>query len=339
MRALVQTGFGPTDVLKVQERPEPVAGAGQVRVKVHACGLNYAEVQARVGFYPDAPKPPAVLGYEFAGEVESLGEGAEGIEVGQRVMGGVRFGGFAELVATDVANIIALPQNFSYEQGAAVPVAYGTAYGALVLGANLQPGEKVLIHAAAGGVGIAATQLARHIGAEIFGTASAAKHDAIKAQGVVHAIDYHSEDVVQAVRKIVGDGGLDVVLDPRGGRAFKQSYGLLRAGGRLVAYGVSSILSGERRNLLKAAKLMLQMPRFSTLRLMKESKSVIGINMLRYWDEHGSLEKLVKPLTQLMDDGVINPVIAGTYPLEHAAEGHKMIQEGRNIGKVVLTVA
>lgn len=336
MKALVQTGNGGTDVLQVKDWPVPSVGRDEVRIKVRACGLNYADLQARVGLYPDAPKPPAVMGYEVAGEIELVGERVRGLEVGQRVIAGTRFGGFAELAVTESKNVIPLPDKLSFDQGAAIPVAYCTAYAAIVKGANVQPGERVLIHAAAGGVGVAATQLATHIGAEIFGTASSFKHDAIRAQGVKHPIDYRSCDVTDSVLEITGGVGLDVILDPRGGQAFKQSYKLLRSGGRLVPYGVNQVLSGERRNLAKAAKVMLQMPRFNAVRLMSDCKSVIGINMLRYWDDHGSLEKLIEPLKTLIDEQTVKPLVADSFSFDDAADAHHYIQERKNIGKVVL---
>ncbi len=184
MKAVVLTGAGGYDVLQVQERPDPPVGPGEVRIAVKAAGINFADTMARVGLYPDAPKPPCVLGYEVAGEVESVGEGVEGRAVGDRVVAGTRFGGQAELVTVAASQAWPLPEALSFEQGAAFPVNYGTAYAALVVMGGLREGDRVLIHAAAGGVGISATQIARNIGAEIFGTASASKHEAIEAQGV-----------------------------------------------------------------------------------------------------------------------------------------------------------
>src|SRR5436190_16939183 len=178
MRAVVITQNGPPEVLEVQERPDPPVGRGQVRVAVKAAGINFADTMARVGLYPDAPKTPCVLGYEFAGEVESVGDGVEGWSAGDRVMGGSRFGGQQELVVVDPEHLLSLPDRLTFEQGAAFPVNYGTAYAAMVIMGSLREGDRVLIHAAAGGVGISATQIAKAIGAEIYGTASPAKHDA-----------------------------------------------------------------------------------------------------------------------------------------------------------------
>ena len=202
MKAVVLTGTGGPEVLQVQERPDPVAAPGQVRIAVKAAGINFADTMARVGLYPDAPKPPCVLGYEVAGEVESVGDGVTEWKVGDRVMAGTRFGGQAEMVAVDAEQVLAMPERLSFEQAAAFPVNYATAYAALILMGGLREGDRALIHAAAGGVGISATQIAKREGAEIFGTSSPSKHDAIRAQGVAHAIDYRSQDFEAEVMRI-----------------------------------------------------------------------------------------------------------------------------------------
>src|SRR3954454_24702190 len=161
MRAVVITQTGPPEVLQVQERPDPPVGRGEVRIAVKAAGINFADTMARVGLYPDAPKLPCVVGYEVAGEVESVGDGVEGHKVGARVVAGTRFNGHAELVTVPADQVIPLPKQMSFEEGAAFPVNYGTAYAALVIMGGLKAGERVLIHAAAGGVGISATQIAK----------------------------------------------------------------------------------------------------------------------------------------------------------------------------------
>ena len=336
MRALVMTKHGPPDdALAVQERPDPPVGAGQVRIRVHAAGLNFADVMARVGLYPDAPKPPTVMGYEAAGEIESVGSGADGFQPGQRVVAGTRFNGFAELATADVQNVIPIPESMSFEEAAAVPVVFGTAYVAVALLAGVRRGETVLVHAAAGGVGIAALQILRDRGAEVIGTASAAKHDAVRAQGAAHVIDYRTEDVGQEVTRITGGRGVDVVLDALG--SFRESYGLLRPGGRLVMYGASQLLTGDRRNVIKALRAVATMPRFNAMKLMNQNKSVMGLNLLHWWDDRGSLEEMIGPLVELIERGVIRPVVAETFPFERAADAHRYIQERRNVGKVVLT--
>jgi NADPH:quinone reductase-like Zn-dependent oxidoreductase len=339
VKALVITEHGPPEVLRVQERPDPRPGPGEVRIRVRAAGINFADLLARVGIYPDAPKPPCVVGYEVAGEVESLGERVEGLSVGDRVLAGCNFGGHAELVVTGAANCVKLPEDWSYEEGAAAPVVYATAYAGLIRYGSVHEGERILVHAAAGGVGIAATQIGKRLGAEVFGTASASKHEAMRGFGVDHPIDYRGQDFVKEVRRISGEKRpLDLVMDAIGGKSFKKSFSLLRAGGRLVCFGASSVQSGERRSRPQALKAIAQMPLFHPAKLMSESKAVIGLNMKTLWDEKGSLDEYVGPLRAWIEEGRIRPVVAEAFPLERAAEAHRFMHEGKNVGKVVLTL-
>ena len=337
MRALVITQHGPPEVLQVLDRPDPDVGPGQVRIAVKAAGLNFSDLLARVGMYPDAPKPPAVIGYEVAGDVESVGDGVDSLKPGDRVIAGTRFGGQAELAVTDAGNVFPLPDGWSYEKGASVPVVYVTAYAGMIRFGNVFPGERVLIHAAAGGVGIAATQIGKHLGAELYGTASAAKHDAVRGFGIEHPIDYHSQDFVKEIRRITSEKRpLDLVMDAVGGNSFRKSWSLLRPGGRLVAFGASEAGGGERREITKALKMLATSPVFPVLMMMRDSKSVIGLNMLTLQDAKG-LTDYLQPLTDLMEQGVIDPVVAEAFPVERAADAHRYLSERKNIGKVVLT--
>jgi NADPH:quinone reductase-like Zn-dependent oxidoreductase len=319
-------------VLEVQEQPDPTPGAGEVLIDVRAAGINFADLMARLGLYPDAPKPPCVVGYEVSGTVTSLGEGVSGaLSVGDRVVAPVRFGGYAERVVARQDAVVALLDEMSFEQGAAIPIAYATAWEALVRAGNVQPGERVLIHAAAGGVGIAATQIAKRRGAELWGTASASKHDAIRRVGIDHPIDYTRSDWESEVPK------LDLVMDPLGGASFRRSYELLRAGGRLVCFGAAGVVSGERRNLVAAARTALRMPRFNLIKQMSDSKTVIGLNVLTLWDELGSADRWTNPVQEMLENGTIEPVIAETFPFDRAPDAHSFISERRNVGKVLLT--
>src|SRR6476661_4482510 len=205
MRAVVITKHGPPEVLQVQERPAPDRPlGGQV-------AINFADTMARVGLYPDAPKPPSVVGYEVAGTVRAVGPGVEGLEPGQRVMAGTRFGGYAEQIVVKAADVVPLPDELSFEQGAAIPVNYTTAWAGLIRYGALAPGERVLIHAAAGGVGISATQIAKRSGAEVYGTASPGKHDACRGFGVDHAVDYTQPGWERDLPQF------DVIMDAIGG--------------------------------------------------------------------------------------------------------------------------
>jgi NADPH:quinone reductase-like Zn-dependent oxidoreductase len=341
VKALVQTGNGGPEVLQVQERPEPPVGAGEIRIAVKAAGINFADTMARVGLYPDAPKPPCVMGYEVAGEVESLGEGVSDFAIGDRVMAGTLFGGQAELVTVPANQVLPLPERLSFEQGAAFPVNYGTAYAALIIMGSLREGDRVLIHAAAGGVGIAATQISRNVGAEIFGTASPSKHDAIRAQGVAHAIDYRSQDFEAEAMRITGGEGVDLIIDALGPTSFRKDYRLLRSGGHLVMYGLSEVTKEGGRDIPAALKSLAKMPLatipwWKSLALMNENKGVFGLNMLKWWEREGSLDRATEPLMADLEAGRLEPVVAEAFPFERAGEAHEFIAQRRNVGKVVL---
>jgi NADPH:quinone reductase-like Zn-dependent oxidoreductase len=332
VRAVVITEHGGPEVLQVEQRPDPQPAAGQVLIDVHAAGINFADLMARLGFYPDAPKPPCVVGYEVAGTIAALGAGVDGdLSIGQRVVAPVRFGGYAEKAAAGADGVVALPESMSFEQGAAIPVNYATAWEGLIRAGNVEPGERVLIHSAGGGVGIAATQIAKRAGCEVWGTASPGKHDAIRGFGVDHPIDYTRSGWERDVPK------LDLVMDALGGASFRRSYKLLRAGGRLVCFGASAVVDGENRNLIAAAKTALRMPRFNIIKQMSDSKSVIGLNILSLWDERGTGESWRASLTELLNDGTIKPVVAESFPFDRAGEAHRFVSERKNLGKVVLT--
>jgi len=340
VRAVVITKHGGPGVLQVQERPDPVAGPGQILVAVRACGINFADLMARSGIYPDAPPPPSVVGYEVAGEVQSVGEGVDAFAVGDRVVAGTRFGGYAELVSADQGQVLPLPDAMTYEQGAAIVVNYATAYAGLVMMGGLREGDRMLIQAAAGGVGIAAIQIAREIGAEIFGTASASKHDAIREQGCDHPIDYHAVDFADEVMRLTNGEGLDVVMDAIGPTSFRKSYRVLRQGGRLIMFGLAEVQTGERRSIPALVKGLARMPLatvpwWKSLAMMNENKSVAGLNMLHWWDREG-LDRLIGPLAGGLAEGRFAPVVSASFPFERAGDGHTFLAEGRNTGKVVL---
>jgi NADPH:quinone reductase-like Zn-dependent oxidoreductase len=332
MRAVEIPKYGPPEVLRVVERPDPVAGPGEVLIDVAASGVNFADTMARVGLYDDAPKPPMVVGYEVAGTIAAVGEGIDAERIGERVMAATRFGGYASRISVPVADVIPLVEWLSFEQGAAIPVNYATAWAGLVGYGSLRAGEKVLIQAAAGGVGIAATQIAKRYGAEIWGTASPGKHEAIVRNGVDHPVDYRADGWWEGLPQF------DVILDAIGGRQFRRSYKMLRAGGRLVAFGASAVSQDEKRKLRKVLPEALPMLRgFNLIEQMSASKAIIGLNMLTLWKDRGTLEPWTTPLQELIDDGTIQPVVSDAVPFDNAAEAHRILGERRNVGKVVLT--
>lgn len=341
MRVVMIPEYGAPEVLAVQEAPDPTAGPGEVVVDVQAAGVNFLDLLARAGMLTRgfvAPTPPFVPGGEVAGTVAALGEGVEGqFQMGERVVARVRWGGYCERRAVPVDDVMHLPDNYGFDEGVAVPTAYTLAWEAIVRAGNVRAGERVLIHSAGGGVGIAATQLAKRAGAEVWGTASPAKHDAIRGFGVDHPVDYNQRGWEKQVPK------QDLVMDGLGAKSFRRSYKLLRVGGRLICFGISgnllghSSLSGGKPNKTVMPRAILLMPWFPASGLMASSKAVIGLQVANLWDEFGTAERWRGPLTELMKEGAIRPVVAATFPFERAPESHRYITERRNIGKVVLT--
>jgi NADPH:quinone reductase-like Zn-dependent oxidoreductase len=332
MRAVVITRHGDPSVLQVQDRPDPgPPAAGRIQVEVRAAGVNFADHLARVGLYPGAPKVPSVVGYEVSGTISAVGAGVDPARVGERVIAGTRFGGYAEIVDVAASDVIALPDSLTFAQGAAVPVNYATAWAALLGYGSLRPGERVLIHAAAGGVGIAAVQLAKSAGAVVHGTSSPGKHDRLRELGVDRTIDYRRKGWWKGLEPY------DLVLDAMGGTSLRRSYALLRPGGRLAAYGISAIQQGETRSLRTALPQVASMFRgFNLLKQLDESKTVIGLNMLGLWDDRGTLEPWTAPLAALLADGTVAPVVHAEVPFAQAPEAHRILAARENIGKVVL---
>jgi synaptic vesicle membrane protein VAT-1 len=337
MRAVWITRTGGPETLAVRETPDPQVGPGQVRVRVHAAGLNFAEVMARQGLYPDAPKPPCIVGYEVAGVVDALGPGAAGPEIGRRVMALVRFGGHADTVCAPAEQVLEMPDEMSFEEAAATPVNYLTAYHMLFRVANLRPNERVLVHMAAGGVGIAVLQLCTTVDAvTTFGTASVSKHEVLRAEGCTHPIDYRTVDYVQEVRRLTGGEGVDVVLDPLGGHDWKNGMSLLRPVGRLVAYGFANLTTGERRNLISLARQAVGVPVLTPLGLMSRNRSISGVNIGHLWERAAMLREELDALIGLWRAGKIKPRVDSVFPFADAAQAHRRITERRNVGKVVL---
>jgi NADPH:quinone reductase-like Zn-dependent oxidoreductase len=337
MRQIEIARYGAPEVLTPHERPTPVPEAGEVRIAVRAAGVNFADVMARIGLYPDAPGLPMVVGYEVAGAVDAVAPDVSRAHVGDRVIAFTRFGGYSTHVVVPASQVFPLPDRLSDTEGAALPVNYVTALVALYRMANVAAGETVLIHGAGGGVGIAATQLARLRRATIIGTASAAKHHALRAFGVDHVIDPRLGDVSTEVRRITGHRGVDVVLDPIGGRSFDTSYRLLAPLGRMVLLGVSSAAPGERRNWWRAARAVMQMRSFKPMSLINNNRGVFGLNLAHLWEERAQLAAAMQLLLQEVSAGRLQPVVAKTFPLDRAADAHRFMQARANIGKVVLT--
>jgi NADPH:quinone reductase-like Zn-dependent oxidoreductase len=278
-----------------------------------------------------------VVGYEVAGVVESIGAGVTGFAEGDRVFGLTRFGGYSDVVVVPASQAFRVPGDLSDSECAAIPVNYLTAALALYRMAALNSGETVLIHNAGGGVGIAALQLAHLRRATVIGTASALKHGALRRFGIEHLIDYRHADVADDVLKITRGRGVDVILDPIGGKSFTESYRLLAPLGRLIIIGLSTMVGGEERSLWRAFRAWRATPRFDPLSLINRNRGVFGLHIGHLWDERRQLAPLMSMLLEELSAGRLQPVVARTFPLEQAADAHRFIQSRLNIGKVVLT--
>ncbi len=332
MRQVWITRTGTPDVLVVKEAPDPTAGKGEVRIRVRASGINFADLMARVGLYPDAPKLPCVVGYEVSGTVDQVGEGVTEVAVGDRVLAMCKFGGYSDVVTVSAGQAIKMPDKMSFEEGAAFPVVYVTAYNMMLWNGHLRPGSSVLIHSAAGGVGLAAIQIARTRGCVILGTASPSKHAFLKELGCQHPIDSNG-DYAPAVRAIVGDKGVDLVLDPVGGKSWTTGYELLAPCGRLVAFGLSSAASGNTRSIFHALAQVLSIKKWSPMKLMDDNKTVGGTNMGHLFSRPDLIEPQLVALMAMYDKGELKPHVDRTFPFTEAEAAHQYIHDRKAKGK------
>ena len=335
MRQVWITKAGPPSVLQVREAADPEAGAGEVRVRVKAAGINFADLMARVGLYPDAPKVPCVVGYEVSGLVDQIGKDVEGISVGDRVMAMPYFGGYSDTVVVPSGQIIAMPKAMSFEEGAAMPVVFGTAYTAMMLTGHLREGATVFVHSAAGGVGLAVLQLAKLRKCVVIGTASKSKHEFLREHGCAHPLEA-GNDYVEKVRAIVGDRGVDLLLDPVGGPSWSEGYGLLAPLGRMVCFGMSSATTGTTRNLFRAAMQILRVRKFSPMELMGDNRTVTGINMAHLFTRLDLLRPAMLALTDMYERGEIRPHVDKTFSFEEAPAAHQYLHDRKAKGKVLL---
>lgn len=337
MRQVIIAGHGGPEQLRVREIPDPAPGVGQVRVRVRASGVNFADVLARQGLYPDAPEPPFVVGYEVSGVVDAVGPQATADWVGREVFAMTRFGGYADTVVVPQGQVFGKPDALSHEQAAALPVNYLTAWQLLVVMGALSREETVLIHNAGGGVGLAAIEVAAHIGARILATASPAKHPFLKERGVREPIDYRSGDWTREVARLTDGRGVELVIDPLGGAHWRKSWRVLRSTGRLGMFGVSTVSESRVWGRLRLLKVGLGMPWFNPVTLMNQNRSVFGVNVGHLWDETAKIGAWMQALLEGVDEGWVRPHVDRSFALEHAGAAHEYLQQRRNIGKVVLT--
>jgi synaptic vesicle membrane protein VAT-1 len=336
MKALTITRHGEMDVLALREAPDPSPSRGQVRIRVERAGLNFSDLATRLGLNPDAPAPPCVVGYEVAGTIDAIGDDVRSLHAGDRVLALTRFGGQADRAIVPEGSAFRIPDSMSFDQAAALPVNYLTAFHILFHVHVLKPGEKVLVHMAAGGVGRAAIELCRMVeGVETFGTASANKHTTLLQWGYHHPIDYRLADYSRVVKRLTGGRGVDLVLDPLGGPDTAKSYALLANAGHIVCFGWSNMVSGGRRNYLRVVSQFARMKRFSPLSLMDYNRTVSGVNLGRLWDEAELLGRHMRRLLELFKEGKIDPHVDQVFPLSRGADAHRYMHERKNVGKVL----
>lgn len=322
MRAIVVDRWMEPQDLVVREVAEPPAQPGMLKVAVEAAGCNFFDILMARGQYQVKPPFPFIPGGELSGTVVDLGAGVEGFAVGDRVLAPVPTGGFAERAVVPQASAWRLPAAMSFEEGAALPIVYPTSYAALVLRARMQPGETLLVHAAAGGVGLAAVQIGKALGAHVIATAGGAdKLDIVRQAGADALIDYQTEDFVERVRVLTDGRGADVIYDSVGGDVFDQSLKCIAWSGRLLVIG----FAGGRIPEVKANRILLK------------NISVVGVHWGAYArHEPERVAETFAALFRMYAEGEIQPIIFARYPLERTGEALVALASRKTFGKVVV---
>ncbi len=336
MKEVIITKYGPPEVLQIRKRQTPSPQTGEVLLRNYFTGINFSEIMARMRLYPGAPKPPTTLGAEGCGVIELVGDGVTKFQKGDRVMVFSRYASYATHICTSEDMVIPLPDKFSFEEGAAFPVVYITAYMMMFDLGNFRNGETILIHGAGGGVGTAAIQLAQAIGGNIIGTASKWKHEKLKNMGVNHCIDYSTEHVYNKVMEYTGNRGVNLIFDPVGSKNWKTSFKCLAPMGKLVIFGDQNFVKGKSFNFLVSLKEFLSLPKFRPLDLMGRNKSVMGYHLGRLSGAEDKIQHAAKKLHDLAKDEKIKPVIDKVFPFKEADKAHTYIQDRKNFGKVLL---
>jgi NADPH:quinone reductase-like Zn-dependent oxidoreductase len=339
VKAWVAIRYGGPEVLRLRDLPLPEAKEGEALVRVRAIGLNFADLFGRMGVYPGTPPPPFVPGLEFAGEVVGSVGDAANLPVGSAVMGYCRQGSHAEYVAVQHAFLIGLPQGMSFEEGAAFLAVGMTAYHGLIRLANLRAGEKLLVHAAAGGVGLAAVQLGRFLGAEIFATAgSNMKLERAHQFGAHHLLNYTTGEFAAEVRRLTRGYGVDVVMDSVGGKVFKKSWPLLAGMGRYILFGLGAVAGPGGLSRFRSARVVSSMLPIFPPALIGANKGIFGFNLGTLVGKEGYIRAAAGELLKLYDRGALRPVVGKVFPFSEMVEAHRFLQTRQSTGKVVIRV-
>jgi NADPH:quinone reductase-like Zn-dependent oxidoreductase len=341
MRKVVIHKAGSYDRLTLQDAKATQPGPGEVAIDVRAIGVNYADCVVRMGLYASAKELvgwPITPGFEVAGVVRATGEGVDDLPVGTRVLAVTLFGGYASDVCIGRDYVFAIPDSLSFEQAAAFPSVFLTAYYALHELAHPRPGQHLLVHSAAGGVGSCLVQLGKLAGCEVTGVVGAShKVEHLRELGVDHIIDKSTESLWDRAEEIAPDG-YHVIADANGIGTLGDSYKHLRRTGKLVVYGFANMMprTGGRPNYLKLAVDYLRTPRFNPLDLTNNSNSILAFNLSYLFDELDLLHTFMGELMSWLKHGKIQAPSVTTYPLEKVAEAHRDIESGQTVGKLVL---
>ncbi|MBS1617080.1 MAG: zinc-binding dehydrogenase [Bacteroidetes bacterium] len=333
---LVRTGDA-AKAFEIREVPVPKIQAGEVLIKVEGFGLNFADVVAREGMYQDAPPIPAILGYDVVGRITEVAPDVQSVKVGDRVTALTRFGGYAEYAVGNALAIAKISDDMPIGEATALTTQYCTAYYAAAEAANIQEGDRVLIHSAAGGVGTALVQYARYKKCEIFATAgSESKLKMLQEAGVHHAINYQTEDFEQVIRDKTSGVGVDAIFDAVGGSNVKKGFrSLIHGGGRIVCYGASTITG---QNIFGKISTLLGFGLYHPIQFMSTSRAIIGVNMLRIADNKPTtLARCLKEVVTLHEQGIFKPLVGGVYPVAQLAEAHAALEGRKTVGKITVT--
>ncbi|MEX0600713.1 MAG: NAD(P)H-quinone oxidoreductase [Rhodothermales bacterium] len=325
MQAVFTASPGGPDVLEIGSARRPACGPNELLVRVRATALNRADLLQRSGKYPPPEGSSSILGLEMAGEVVAVGEACEGWEEGARVCGLLSGGGYAQYTVIHHGLAMRPPQSFSYEEAAAIPEVFLTAYQALHWYGRVDAGKTVLIHAGASGVGTAGIQLARAVGARVFVTASKGKHDVCLDLGAEEAVDYRTEDFAERIHELTGGRGVDVIVDFIGGPYFERNAASLALDGRLI---LLAMLGGSRVEHVD-------------LRTLFARRASVFASTLRSRDQSYKIRlarDVVRDIVPKFEDGSLRPVIDRVLPWTRVAEAHRVMEENQNIGKIVLQV-
>ena len=335
MRKIVYTRAGGVETIEIVEDSAPVPKSGQVCVRIHRAGINFAELMMRQGLYGSSPDFPFTPGYEASGIVIGVGDQVDTLKEGDRVLAMTGFGGYSEKVCLEAKRVIPIPDSVSFDQAAAIPVTYGTAFHMLVHLGRISKGDSVLIHHAAGGVGTAVAQICEAFGASlVVGTASAPKRDFVESMGM-RFVDREREDFEEVCKDLTGGKGVHHAIDPVGGRHLLRSYKSLRKVGKLYYFGASAAVKGEKRSRLSELRMWWGMPRFDPIRLMTSNKAVFGVHMGLLEDESVFKGHLAS-LSKMLEEGGIDPVIDSVWRFENVADAQMHMHNRKNRGKVLL---